>query len=95
MSRRTLPQRRAAETFELQHGQQIVTVTTGYYADGTLGEVFVSAPKAGSSMEGDCPRCRGLAVDRHPAPRPPRHPAARHHARAGRHGVEHHRQGRG
>jgi hypothetical protein len=51
MSRRTLPQRRAAETFELRHGQQIVTVTTGYYADGSLGEVFLSAPKAGSSME--------------------------------------------
>lgn len=50
-ARWTLPQRRAAETFELRHGQQAVTVTTGYYADGTLGEVFVSAPKAGSSME--------------------------------------------
>ena len=49
--RHALPQRRAAETFELRHGQQTVTVTTGYYADGTLGEVFVSAPKAGSSME--------------------------------------------
>jgi hypothetical protein len=51
MSRRTLPQRRAAETFEFRHGQQPVTVTTGYYADGTLGEVFVSAPKVGSSLE--------------------------------------------
>jgi ribonucleoside-diphosphate reductase alpha chain len=51
MFRQALPQRRAAETFELRHGQQTVTVTTGYYADGTLGEVFVSAPKAGSSME--------------------------------------------
>ena len=50
-ARRALPQRRVAETFELRHGQQIVTITTGYYADGTLGEVFVASPKVGSEME--------------------------------------------
>jgi hypothetical protein len=50
-SRQTLPPRRAAETFELRHGQQTVVVTTGYYANGELGEVFVSAPKVGSSLE--------------------------------------------
>jgi hypothetical protein len=49
--REPLPQRRAAETFEVTHGTQTVIVTTGHYADGTLGEVFVSAPKVGSAME--------------------------------------------
>ena len=49
--RATLPNRRAAETFEVKHGSHAVTVTVGYYANGSLGEVFVSDPKVGSSME--------------------------------------------
>lgn len=51
MSRTILPNRRAAETFEVKHGSHTVTVTVGYYANGELGEVFVSDPKVGSSME--------------------------------------------
>ncbi len=50
-TRATLPHRRAATTCEVKHGQQSVTVTVGYYADGSLGEVFVTAPKVGSSLE--------------------------------------------
>jgi hypothetical protein len=49
--RATLPNRRAAETFEVKHGSHAVTVTLGYYSNGQLGEVFVSDPKVGSSME--------------------------------------------
>jgi hypothetical protein len=49
--RATLPNRRAASTFEVKHGSHTVTVTVGYYANGELGEVFVSDPKVGSSME--------------------------------------------
>ena len=56
IDRNTLPNRRRAETFEVQHGLPgakpvSVTVTVGYYANGKLGEVFVSDPKVGSSME--------------------------------------------
>ena len=50
-TRATLPHRRAATTCEVKHEQQSVTVTVGYYADGSLGEVFVTAPKVGSSLE--------------------------------------------
>lgn len=54
--RATLPNRRRAETFEVQHGPpgakaQTVTVTVGFYECGRIGEVFVSDPKVGSSME--------------------------------------------
>jgi hypothetical protein len=41
MIRRTLPQRRAAETFDLRFRNQLFTVTVGFYADGTPGEVFI------------------------------------------------------
>lgn len=47
-----LPQRRLSETFELKHGEQNApfTVTTGFYQDGTVGEVFINGPKSGSDM---------------------------------------------
>jgi hypothetical protein len=52
--RNTLPARRAAETFELQHGKQRTpfAVTFGYYEDRRLGEIFISGAKAGSEVEG-------------------------------------------
>src|SRR5262245_3607073 len=51
--RRALPQRRYCETFELRHGNQntMFHVTHGYYADGTIGEIFISGAKAGSEVE--------------------------------------------
>lgn len=49
--RAILPNRRAAETFELQHGAQVVAVSIGYDADGRTGEVFVTGAKIGSAME--------------------------------------------
>ena len=42
MIRRTLPHRRAAETFDMRFWNQPFTVTVGFYADGTPGEVFIS-----------------------------------------------------
>ena len=51
MIRRTLPQRRAAETFDLKFWSQPFTVTVGFYADGTPGEVFVDACKTGNDIE--------------------------------------------
>jgi hypothetical protein len=51
--RRTLPQRRACETFEIAHGRRNNRwqVTVGYYADGTVGEIFANGAKSGSDDE--------------------------------------------
>ena len=46
--RRILPQRRAAETFDLRFWNQPFTVTVGFYADGTPGEVFIDGGKTGA-----------------------------------------------
>ena len=51
MIRRTLPQRRAAETFDLRFWNQPFTVTVGFYADGTPGEVFIDGGKTGQDIE--------------------------------------------
>ena len=39
--RQVLPQRRRAETFTVVCRNQPVTITAGFYDDGTLGEVFI------------------------------------------------------
>ncbi|MBR0879657.1 hypothetical protein ACVMGC_001059 [Bradyrhizobium barranii subsp. barranii] len=51
--RRTLPQRRRAETFEVAFGglSRTHTVTLGYYDDGTIGEVFINGGKSGEVVE--------------------------------------------
>ena len=49
--RRTLPQRRASETFDLRFWNQNFTVTIGRYPDGTLGEVFIDSRKTGGDVE--------------------------------------------
>jgi hypothetical protein len=51
MSRRILPQRRNAETFQLRFWDQPVSVTVGYYPDGTPGEIFVDAGKSGQDVQ--------------------------------------------
>ena len=51
MIRRTLPQRRAAETFVLRLWNQVFTVTVGFYADGTPGEVFIDGCKTGNDIQ--------------------------------------------
>lgn len=51
MTRRVLPQRRAAETFTVTFGAHRFAVSVGYY-DGTgPAEIFVTGTKAGSDME--------------------------------------------
>lgn len=52
-ARRELPQRRYAETFEINFGgiDQNYEVTVGYYKDGTLGEVFINFGKSGMQAE--------------------------------------------
>lgn len=53
MTRRTLPQRRACETFEVAFGglRGNHTVTLGYYDDGSVGEVFIDGGKSGEQVE--------------------------------------------
>ena len=48
--RQVLPRRRAAETFDLSFWNQLVTVTVGFHADGTLGEIFISTGKTGTDI---------------------------------------------
>ena len=52
MTRRALPQRRASETFNLRFWNQPFTVTVGFYADGTPGEVFIDGGKSGQDIQG-------------------------------------------
>ena len=71
MIRRTLPQRRAAETFALRFWNQLFTVTVGFYADGTPGEVFIDGCKTGNDIRVDRARRRRAAQPRAPARRSP------------------------
>src|SRR5262245_50001010 len=49
--RRILPQRRGAETFNVRFWNQPFTVTVGFYADGTPGEVFIDGGKTGQDIQ--------------------------------------------
>jgi hypothetical protein len=51
MTRVRLPNRRAAETVELEHGGQRFTVTIGFYPDGRPGEVFTHGARSGSTLD--------------------------------------------
>jgi hypothetical protein len=51
MSRVRLPDRRAAETVQLEHGGQRFTVTVGFYPDGRPGEVFTHGVRTGSALD--------------------------------------------
>lgn len=53
MTREHLPGRRASETFDFCHPAERPTryaVTTGYYEDGRLGDVFVNGAKEGTDL---------------------------------------------
>ncbi len=52
MTRARLPDRRPAETFDLEHAGQRFTVTVGFYPDGRPGEVFTHGTKTGSTLDG-------------------------------------------
>ncbi len=51
MTRRSLPHRRRAETFNIEHAGQTYFVSVGLYVDGAIGEVFVQAAKTSSQIE--------------------------------------------
>lgn len=50
-TREPLPQRRPASTISLFIGNDTYAVTAGFYPDGRIGEVFVTAPKVGTDIE--------------------------------------------
>jgi hypothetical protein len=50
-SRARLPNRRLAETFELEVSGQHYTATVGRFADGALAEVFITNGKCGSDSD--------------------------------------------
>ena len=48
--RRILPTRRPAQTLTIVFGNQPLSVTAGFYDDGTLGEVFIDVAKSGADL---------------------------------------------
>jgi hypothetical protein len=48
---RTLPQRRAAVSFDMRFWNQPFTVTVGFYPDGTLGEAVIDGGKTGQDIQ--------------------------------------------
>ena len=87
MIRQTLPQRRATETFDLQFWNQLFTVTVGFYADGTPGEVFIDSRKTVASDAAEVPLSFGLRRQHRS------HPARRHAQWILRRGGIDHRRG--
>ena len=56
MTREILPQRRKSITFDLEwpktaFNPKPVTVNVGFYEDGRIGEIFISAGKSGEQLE--------------------------------------------
>ena len=52
MTRVKMPDRRIADTRELEFGSMRFSVTVGLYPDGRPGEVFARGGKAGSQLDG-------------------------------------------
>ncbi len=51
MSRERLPNRRAAESFNVEDGSLIYSCTFGRFSDGRVGEVFLQSHKPGSQSD--------------------------------------------
>ena len=49
--RERLPNRRACETSSFEHAGAAFTMTEGRYADGRIGELFISAAHANSALD--------------------------------------------
>jgi ribonucleoside-diphosphate reductase alpha chain len=63
--RQRLPNRRAAETFELEVGSLRYAATIGRYADGAVGEILLQNLKPGSQSDSnarDAPVAASLAL---------------------------------
>jgi len=49
--RERLPDRRGCDTRYMWVGKNVYAVTVGHYANGSVGEIFVSGAKAGSDLD--------------------------------------------
>jgi hypothetical protein len=61
MNREGLPNRRAAETFDVEADGQHYTATVSWFADGRIGELFLSNRKSKSQADTNA-RDSGIAV---------------------------------
>jgi hypothetical protein len=65
VEREKLPNRREAETFDVEAGGPHYTTTIGFYPDGRVGEIFLTNHKAGSEagiMASDAAVAASLAL---------------------------------
>ena len=60
-ARKRLPNRRAATSFNVEHNGIRYVATYARFADGGVGELFISTNKAGSSLD-ECVRDSGVAT---------------------------------
>jgi hypothetical protein len=51
MTRQRLPNRREAETFELEVGGLLYTCTVGRFPDGSIGELFLNNHRSNSAAD--------------------------------------------
>jgi hypothetical protein len=49
--RQVLPSRRSCHTFDLVFRNHRITLTTGHFPDGRLGEVFLNIGKSGNDLD--------------------------------------------
>ena len=50
-ARERLPNRRRCETLEFQHAGHVFSLGVGFYCDGRVAELFISASHVGSPLE--------------------------------------------
>ena len=65
MSRTRLPDRRRHDVAEIEHGGFRLTVGSGRFTDGRLGEVFIDSTKTGTALDTilrDCAVLTSLAL---------------------------------
>ena len=69
--RERLPNRRAAETFEVEVNGLRYTATVGRFADGRIGELFLANHKSNSQADTNNPRFKHRTLIRRSARRGP------------------------
>ncbi len=79
--RERLPNRRASETFAVEVGGRRYRATISRYADGRIGEIFLSNNKAGSDSDTAARELGGRLLNRIAIRRPTRRHPPRPNAR--------------
>lgn len=59
--REVLPNRRAGDSFDFEHGSLKYTATIGYYPDRRVGEIFLNCSKQGTAADNNA-RDAAIAV---------------------------------